>query len=226
MGVSVGSSIYNAPSIYESGAGGGGGDEGLPIAEIYNFPSGYTPLDKLVFDGKPAERVQVHLDGYRSSFNKTDNICELIGKINDITQTNSLFRYVPITPNDNVTKAARDNSLSVYSNSSYAEVFRWISNNLLSQKFTLKYTYNKLWLNEHSENISWFTTINTKDSICICSSSSEHSRVAYMDIFSFKIYNPNGNIIFFGVPAFDEANEKDGLLDIITNEFFPHEWYE
>lgn len=46
MGVSVGSSIYNAPSIYESGQGGGGGSSDLPIiGELeheWNFKDSFT----------------------------------------------------------------------------------------------------------------------------------------------------------------------------------------
>lgn len=45
MGVSIGSSIYNAPSIYESGAGGGGGDlEGDFGAGSISMPEGFTRL--------------------------------------------------------------------------------------------------------------------------------------------------------------------------------------
>ena len=223
MGVSVGYSIYNAPTIYESGAGGGGGGGGgLPIAEIYNFPSGYTPLEKIVFEGKTAERVEVPLNGYRANYNKTDNIVELIAKVNNTDVNNCFFRYVPVSPNDSV--SYYPNEIDIYSNNSSYWGFEGIAKNLIKEKFTLKYRYNQMWLNDRSESYSWFTTINTKTSICICSSPVETTRLAYMDIFSFKIYEPTGNVIFFGVPAYDENNNVDGLIDIITNEFFQHKW--
>lgn len=217
---------YNGQNIYNECAGGGGGGEGLPIAEIYNFPSGYTPLDKLVFDGKAAERVEFPFTGYRANYNKTDNILELIAKINNVNVINSIFRYSPVSPNDNLVYngSTSRGEIDFYSNNSFADAFIGCKN-IVSEKFTIKSRYNKLWLNNSSANLSWLTQINTKDSVCICATAAETTRIAYMEIFSFKIYEPGGNIILFGVPAFDVANEKDGIFDLITSEFFEHKWY-
>lgn len=49
MGVSVGSSIYNAPSIYESGAGGGGG--GVPYLKNIMPTTGVKVVDENGFIG-------------------------------------------------------------------------------------------------------------------------------------------------------------------------------
>lgn len=51
MGVSVGSSMYNAPSIYESGAGGGGGGGGSGGAGVVPFPEGYKRILYFSNDG-------------------------------------------------------------------------------------------------------------------------------------------------------------------------------
>ena len=119
---------------------------------------------------------------------------------------------------------ASGGEIGLYSNNSSTDAFSGCKN-IVSNKFTIKSRYNKIWLNNGSKDVSWFTQINSKDSVFICATGGETSRTAYMDIFSFKIYEPGGNIILFGVPAFDIANDKDGILDLISSEFFPHEWY-
>lgn len=225
MGVSVGSSIYNAPSIYESGAGGGGGGggEGLPVGEIVEFPTGYTPLEKIEFDGKSEERISISLDGYRLPNNTTENTVELTAKVTDIHKVCTFIKYLPAIPNDSLGFNGGF-YCQVFSNSSSNNCFV-NHQNLFEQKFSIRYKYNKVSLNELVENQPWFTVINTKDHVNIGSySGSADSGSTYMEIYAFKIYDPNGNMIFFGVPAFDEANQIDGLLDIITNEFFAHEW--
>lgn len=221
MCVSVGSSIYNAPSIYESGAGGGG--EGLPVDEIVEFPTGYTPLEKIVFEGRTAEGITIPFTGYRSSFNTTENTVQLTAKVYDITRPCFCFFYEPISPQNSLIFNG-NNYFVMQSNGIFNNVFVNYQNEL-KEKFNISFKYNKCVLNNHVENQPWFTTINTKDKLSIGQHhSSPNYNVDYMEVYSVKIYEPNDNMIFFGVPAFDEANQIDGLLDLITNEFFPHFW--
>lgn len=224
MGVSVGSTIYNAPSIYESGAGGGGGGgEGLPVGEIVDFPSGYTPLEKIVFEGRLSEGITIPFNGYRSAFNTTENTVQLTAKVNDINKPCYCFFYEPISPQNSFIF----NGFTYFvmrSNGGNSNLFIGYQNEL-KEKFNVSFKYNKGVLNNHVENQPWFTTINTVDSLSIGQySSSPNWNSDFMEVYSVKIYDPNDNMIFFGVPAFDEANEIDGLLDLITNEFFPHFW--
>ena len=102
MGVSVGSSIYNSPSIYESGAGSGGGGEGLPVGEIVEFPTGYTPLEKIVFEGRKAERVSIPFTGYRANFNTTENTFILTAKVNNITRSCRFILLMPLSPSNQI----------------------------------------------------------------------------------------------------------------------------
>lgn len=225
MGVSVGSSIYNAPSIYESGSGGGGGGgEGLPVGEIVDFPAGFTPLEKIEFTGKFEERIIIPLTGYRQNNNTTENTLEFTGKITNTSKISHLCRYLPPSPLDGIYYNAYGYCI-MYSNGGFSNCFTNYDESLYKEKFSLKYKYNKVSLNNHVENKTQFTTINTKTDVYIGAyQTSGLSGANYFELYSYKIYDPNENMIFFGVPAFDEANEVDGLLDLITNEFFKHEW--
>lgn len=223
MGVSVGSSIYNAPSIYESGAGGGGGGDGLPVGEIVEFPTGYTPLEKIVFEGREAEGITIPFSGYRSSYNTTENTVQLTAKVNDIEKGCTCFIYEPVSPQNSLIFNGQTYFI-MRSNGGVSHLFQNFQNEL-KEKFNLSFKYNKGVLNNHVENQPWFTTINTIDALSIGEyHSSPNSDRNYMEVYAVKIYEPNDNMIFLGVPAFDEANEIDGLLDLITNEFFPHYW--
>lgn len=224
MGVSVGSSIYNAPSVYESGAGGGGGgDEGLPVGEIVEFPSGYTPLEKIVFEGRLGEGITIPFTGYRSGFNTTENTVQLTAKVYNNTSPVTFFLFDPLSPRNSLT----------FNGYTYCTAFsNGVSNGIfidcqdeIKEKFNISFTYNRFVLNNQIESKSYLTTINTVDKLYIGQySTGSNINVDLMEVYSVKIYNPNNNMIFFGVPAFDEANQIDGLLDLITNEFFPHFW--
>lgn len=222
MGVSVGSSIYNAPSIYESGAGGGGGGgEGLPVGEIVEFPSGYTPLEKITFEGLSNECINIPYSGYRANNNTTENTVVISLKVNDITKPCQFIRFNPVTPNNGIYFNGYHYCL-MYSNSYFRNVFVDQTNEL-KEKSNVSYKYNRVSLNNHIENKPELTTINTVTNVII-GNLPGNVNVTYMDIYAVKIYDPNDNMIFFGVPAFDEANQIDGLLDLITNDFFPHFW--
>ncbi len=222
MGVSVGSSIYNAPSIYESGAGGGGG-EGLPVGEIVEFPTGYTPLEKIVFEGRISEGILIPFTGYRSSFNTTENTVQLTAKCYNINKQCFCFFFQPNTPQNSLIFNGY-NYFVMRSNGGISNLF-FDYENELKEKFNISFKYNKSVLNDHVFNGPYFTTINTVDSFCIGQwPTSSNRNMDYLEVYAVKIYDPNDNMIFMGVPAFDEANEIDGLLDLITNEFFPHYW--
>lgn len=225
MGVSVGSSIYNAPSIYESGAGGGGGGgEGLPVGEIVDFPSGYTPLEKIVFEGRLAEGITIPFTGYRSSYNTTENTVQLTAKITNINKQCFCFFFGPNTPQNSLIFNGYTYFIMYSNGGSPSNILAGFQDEL-KEKFNVSMKYNKAVLNNHVENLPWYTTINTVDSVSIGQyPSSPNDNIDYMEVYAVKIYNPNDDMIFFGVPAFDEANEIDGLLDLITNDFFPHFW--
>lgn len=223
MGVSVGSSIYNAPSIYESGAGGGGGDEGLPVGEIVEFPSGYTPQEKIVFEGRLAEGITIPFTGYRSSYNTTENTVQLTAKVYNNKRQAFFVIFEPLSP---------QNSLVFNGNTYCFAHSNGVSNGVfidcqdeITEKFNVSFKYNRFVLNNQIESKPYLHTINNVDKLNIGQyQNSPNLNVDYMEVYSLKIYNPNDNMIFLGVPAFDEANEIDGLLDLITNEFFPHFW--
>lgn len=222
MGVSVGTSIYNAPSIYESGAGGGGGGgEGLPVGEIVDFPSGYTPLEKITFEGLLSECVNIPYSGYRANNNTTENTVVLSLKVNDITKPCEFIRFGPSNPNNGIYFNGYHYCI-MYSNSYFRNVFVDLTNEL-KEKSNVSYKYNRVSLNNHIENKPELTTINNVNDLII-GNLPGNVNVTYMDVYAVKIYDPNDNMIFFGVPAFDEANQIDGLLDLITNEFFQHSW--
>lgn len=221
MGVSVGSSIYNAASIYESGAAGGGGGGSLPIDEIISIPSGYTLLDKLEFKGYKDERIVIPFNGFRSDKNKTDNILELNAKLKVLDAT-SFFGYLPNNPRNGITFSG--SSCYFFSNNGFIFCFNGL-NHLLLNNFCMQYTYNKAWLNGILDDRDMFSTINTINGVLIGDAQgSDRINLDHREIFSFVMYDSNWNKFFMGVPAFDEANEVDGLIDLITNEFFPHEW--
>lgn len=223
MGVSVGSSIYNDPSIYENGAGGGGGDEGLPVGEIVEFPTGYTPLEKIVFEGRLGEGITIPFNGYRSSYNTTENTVQLTAKVYNNARPVSFFVFEPLLPRNSLT----------FNGGTYCIAFsNGVSNGIfidcqdeIKEKFNISFKYNRFVLNNLVESKSYLTTINNVDKLNIGQyPTGSNINVDYIEVYSVKIYNPNGNMIFFGVPAFDEANDVDGLLDLITNEFFTHFW--
>lgn len=228
MGVSVGSSIYNAPSIYESGAGGGGGGggEGLPIGEVINFPSGYTPLESIEFKNRLNEGIKIPFTGYRSSFNTTANNVEIKLKITNTNINSQLIRFLPGGSSDELIYKYLSGTryFMKYSNGQPKITFYNISFDIITEKFTLIDTYNKLTINGSVETIPSFTTVNTRTDFIFGSAPNTSVLGPNAILYSLIIKDPNLNAVFIGVPAFDEANEIDGLLDIVTNEFFPHYW--
>lgn len=72
MGVSVGSSIYKAPSIYESGAGGGVSPQPTDSVIITPLPTGFESLDVLEIKNYSDYGILIPMSGFRSIYVDTE----------------------------------------------------------------------------------------------------------------------------------------------------------
>ena len=221
MGVSVGSSIYNAPSIYESGASGGGGGGGGSVVVL---PEGFEPIESVHLARKNNEGV--HLDfmppSYLSSFSTNENRFYIECHLHEINKNDMLFyggglaKSIKIQFGNNVVLGnyieVRNGSNSEYFYSS--DAFSKYSNqdvSILINKSAIQINEDVYNVTFESGNINYFT-VTTRN---------VGNTGAEMDLKKLYIYSPSDMLVFLGIPAKRILDDKDGLFDVITSSFYP-----
>lgn len=164
MGVSVGSSIYNAPSIYESGAGGGGGGGGSgggASDQIFNNASNYyevVQIGNLLWCTK-------NLELYNNDFEFT-TAKKSSPTVTKISGIDSLFynEYAMRMINDDLLEngwrvATHDDFLNLQLNTNLdgaKSVYTWSTPGTNSSKFNVKNegtVFNGLWGNSNGSDL-------------------------------------------------------------------------
>lgn len=220
MGVSVGSSIYNAPSIYESGAGGGGGGGGSVIP----LPEGYEPIESVHLARKNNEGVFLDFmsPSYLSSFRTNENRfyieCHLHKIYNNdmLLYGGGLAKSIKIQFGNNVVLGdyieAQNGTSSQYFYSS--DAFSKYSDqdvNILINKGAIQINDDVYNVPFESGSINYFT-VTTK---------TVGNTGAEIDLKKLYIYSPSDMLVFFGIPAKRILDDKEGLFDLITSSFYP-----
>lgn len=208
------SGIYKGPGIYKTGAASGGGGVVIPL------PDGYEQLDKLLLN-VPSQGVGIPLTGIRASYANTSTSFILEAKMNEVFDSgNRIFNSTPVTP-----------LYGIYYNGYYmglngggGSVNLFVGmveqlRNILTNRFILKSNRVKTILNELEEEHNYFSEIS-RDSFWIMNHN-QYGSQTNMDVYSFQLEAIDGTKIFIGVPAKRLLDEKEGLFDLITNEFFP-----
>jgi hypothetical protein len=196
-------SIYNQGS---SGGGGGGGGVVVPL------PEGYEQLDQLELLNYANYGVKIPMTGFRSSFtdgSKLKSKLKFIPKIEDYGSTfimliNSTYMMV-----DNIAVSFSDNNLGVYPN-----YLKW--ENYLNEIVDLSISTNSVVWNDRTFSISYEpATISTYT----IGSKDWGNRCAGFNVIQLEILY-NDNLICLCVPAKRQLDQENGLLDLISNEFF------
>lgn len=220
MGISVVSSIYNAPSIYETGAGGGGGG-GSPIP----LPTGYKSIEKLELRGR-GDGVVIPMSDFRANYANTSTRLIIRAKLNvfQVNYNSSIVKSLPKLPGYNTNW---NNYYFVYNtvingSAGFYNVFTGMTENLkdlMKDEFTFKMDRQKIELEDLSQSFS--ADEITKSDFIVGDGDPYYGSIMDADIFSFQMENTADEKIFIGVPSMREADEKTGLFDLITGEFFP-----
>lgn len=220
MGVSVGSSIYKAPSIYESGAGGGGGGGGSVIP----LPEGYEPIESVHLARTSNEGVYLDFmsPSYLSSFNTNENRFYIECHLNTIYQNDMLLyaggfsKSITILFSNNVVLGDfiqfRNGTNDNYFYSS--DAFTKYANqdvNISINKSAIKINDDVYNVAFESGSINYFT-VTTK---------TVGNTGAEMELKKLYIYSPSDMLVFFGIPAKRILDDKEGIFDLITSSFYP-----
>lgn len=212
MGVSVGSSIYNAPSIYESGAGGGGGGGGG--GGFVPLPTGYTFLEKLNISGK--QGIKIDFENKRTSYNDVnllDVFIELVYK-----EVNSSGKLIQALKNDDFTLSLSGTDTKYatfnYNNNLLGDYPGVRQSDFLNKDLILNINSNSLKFNESVYSISNPSQLIKTYSVGSLGS----NNVINFDLKNIKIYY-QGKLIFMGIPCIRDLDGVEGVYNPLEDEF-------
>lgn len=221
MGVSVGSSIYNAPSIYESGEGGGGGGGG---GSVIPLPEGYDPIESVHLARTNNEGVYLDFmsPSYLSSFRTNENRFYIECHLHTIYNNDMLLfgggvaKSIKIIFGNNVVLGdyieVQNGSTSEYFYSSDA------FSKYADQDVNISINKGAIQINDDVYNVTFesgainYFTVTTKG---IGNTGAE------MDLKKLYIYSPSDMLVFLGIPAKRILDDKEGFFDLITSSFYP-----
>ena len=187
---------------------------------VIPLPDGYEQLDKLLLNGH-SQGVEIPLTGIRASYANTSTSFILEAKMNEVfTSGNSLFSSYPLTPIYNMNYNGYYIVAQV--GSGFVNLFTGMEQQLreiLTNRFILEYNRLHARLNELEETYTYFSEIS-RTSFSVMNNSNYGSNTN-MEVYSCQLESIDGTKIFNGVPAKRLLDEKEGLFDLITNEFFP-----
>ena len=218
MGVSVGSSIYNAPSIYESGAGGGGGTEGEEGIGSIITPDGYKRI--LYIENNKQSST------FRTIFNvkDIDKECEF----NFIIKFPLFDTFSPssfqVLQSSKVKLMVRDMT-QVYGTTYFeANFFGPVSygstiNNVSNQITQVKLNKDGLFFND---NLIGSISVSDSGSISIFDfAQTLQGELSSRDVYIYKFNVKKGNsYIYDCLPVVEIGTGKIGLFDFVDNLFF------
>lgn len=211
MGVSVGSSIYNAPSIYESGEGGGGGGGGGGFVPL---PTGYTFLDALNISG--TQGIKIDFVNKRTSYNDInllDVFVELVYK-----ELSSSKVLIQVLKNDGfglLLQGTHTKYDTFNYNGSLVGTYPGVQqNDYLNKDLILNLNGNSLKFNEDTYNI--YNPSQIIETFSIGSLGGNY--VFNFDLKNIKMYF-QGKLIFMGIPCIRDLDGVEGVYNPLEDEF-------
>ena len=221
MGVSVGSSIYNAPSIYESGAGGGTEGEGEYGAGSVAMPEGFTRL--LYIENNKIDRYFT-CDFYNLNLTCDDDFLFSM-KLPEFVLGGDLF--FPIGGLQTITLSLSKRSFiggKTYIESPsrfFGYSFEKNTNMDLSNSLT-DVVINKSGLSINDVNIMNFNgpfDQNTRQEIIFPNNMPSDNIAASFQCFKFVVKNGN-SIKYDFIPAKNNNTNAVGFLDLVNGSFY------
>lgn len=195
-------------SIYNQGSGGGGGG-----GSVIPLPEGYDQLDQLEILNYSNYGVIIPMTGFRSSFtdeSKLKSKLKFIPKIEDYASTiimriDSKYMSVDYTS----VSFPKNNRLGVYPN-----YLKW--QNYLNETVDLSISANSVIWNSSTFGVLYEPSLISK---YVIGSKGYGNRCTGFNVIRFEILYED-NLICLCVPALRQLDQKNGLLDLITNDFF------
>ena len=211
MGVSVGSSIYNALGIYESGAGGGGGGGGGGFVPL---PTGYTFLEKLNISG--TQGIKIDFVNKRTSYNDVnllDVFVELVYK-----ELSSSKILIQIEKNDGIPIALIGDNAQYdtfkYNNWLVGDYPGIRQSDYLNKDLILNIYGNSLKINDNAYSIHNPSALIKYYAI----GSLSGNLVFDMDIKNIMMYY-QGKLIFMGITCIRDLDGVEGVYNPLEDEF-------
>lgn len=215
MGVSVGSSIYNAPSIYESGAGGGISPEPTESVIITSLPEGFESIDVLEIKNYSDYGILIPMNsGFRSSFVDTEF---LKFKINFKSDFSDLLDTILIQEGSLICTGETFGSTLRWNNSIIGNYDnRIILTNYVDEFLDVVLSYDKFIFKDIERSI-----VNPKrniDKFCV-GANNWGNRALPITLKKIEI-TYNDNIICLCSPVVRISDQVKGMFDIISEDFF------
>lgn len=219
MNVFNGDSIYNAPSIYESGAGGGGSSEGENGAGSVDMPEGFTRL--LYFESDKLDNL------FRCEFSdlKIDYDCDFLFslKIPNLVQFGFNFYPVGFIGINSSLQIGFYQSVNFELSSCKFFDFSFsgiaipnVNNSLIS----VRCNKNGIYINDQQVyNLAGPFYTGERNNICFPYQLGNDNRNSDCQIYKMTI--KKGDVIKYDcLPVKNDDNGEVGFLELVNNKFY------
>ena len=223
MGVSVGSSIYNAPSIYESGAGGGGGSEGENGAGSVNMPEGFTRL--LYFENnKVSNFFRCRIDQINFDSDCEFEFC-FKSPIMVVGSSDSFYPVGNLYPDQSIEIGFRD--WTSYVGTTYFSILKFFGysyqgstiTNLSNRVMNMKLSKNGLYIDDNLIiHFNGSFNLNAYNRLYFPYELSNKTDDVYIYKFLVK---KNDSILVDCLPVINNDTSQVGFIDLISGLFYP-----
>lgn len=206
------SSIYNAPSIYESVAGGGGGGGGG--GGFVPLPTGYTFLEKLNISGK--QGIKIDFENKRTSYNDVNLLDVFIELVYKEVYSGGVLIQAEKNNNFSLSLGGTDTKYATfsYNNNLVGDYPGVRQSDFLNKDLILNINSNSLKFNENVYSISNPTQLIKRYSV----GSLGGNNVINFDLKNIKMYF-QGKLIFMGIPCIRDLDGVEGVYNPLEDEF-------
>lgn len=211
MGVSVGSSIYNAAGIYESGQGGGGGGGGGGFVPL---PTGYTFLEKINISGK--QGIKIDFVNKRTSYNDINLLNIFVDLVYKEINTGAVLIQALKTNDFDLSLVGNDTKYATfnYNHNLIGDYPGVRQSDFLNKDLILNINGNSLKFNENVYSIYNPSQIIKKYSV----GSLGGNYVINFDLKNIMMYF-QGKLIFMGIPCIRDLDGVEGVYNPLEDEF-------